>query len=255
MAQNRQKTAPSKDGAAVIVLLFPVGHIAKTNALFFQHLALFRDLPVRIGVQIGEIPICGIGGLNFGHISGVAFVQQGTVHTLPTDNKGILRCLGQQAVHMGKNLRPLHLIVWGGGQDQVAAALQGLAAGKGGKGLASQDDRMAGGQFFEPLQVGADIDQLVAALSDGPVFIYGNNEIHKNSLYGHRNLLIQRMGLIALQLHAGGGKVIEIRHRGVKGKFGCLVGVKKISVTERKIITEDGETIPIDDIYSVDVEG
>jgi len=31
--------------------------------------------------------------------------------------------------------------------------------------------------------------------------------------------------------------------------------IKKISVTERKIITEDGETIPIDDIYSVDVEG
>ena len=84
----------------------------------------------------------------------------------------------QQSLQAGKDLRPLGAEVRLPGEHQVPSSGQGPPAGERRQGPAAQDHRMGGGQGFEALEVRLEVGQLVPVPANGPVPVYGCDELH-----------------------------------------------------------------------------
>ena len=63
------------------------------------------------------------------------------------------------------------------GEDDVAAVLEGLAAGEGVEGLVAEDDGLADGEGAETLVVGRDAEQQRAVAADAPALGNADNSM------------------------------------------------------------------------------
>ena len=134
--------------------------------------------PLRPGIQVGEPGVGGEVRLQPGDVGGGAAVQKLPVDLPAADDKGVLRCLRQQGLQGGVDLRPLRPGGRVPGENQVPAALEGAAAGEGGQGPPAQDDGVAQGQGPEALQILRDVAKLVPVSADAPAPVGGHDDVH-----------------------------------------------------------------------------
>ena len=132
-----------------------------------------------IGVQIGEEGV-GVGvGKDLGDVHPRTQGEEQAVHALAADDGGLLSGsehrldggVGGLGVRGGE--------IGVGGQHDVAAAGQTLAAGQALQGLAAHQHGFALRQFTEALHVGGDVEQQVIILADAPILGYGGDGEHR----------------------------------------------------------------------------
>ena len=90
---------------------------------------------------------------------------------------------------------------------------------------------MPGGQLLEPLEVGGQMKQQPVISADAPLLIHSDDSIHgAPSLNGHRDLVLEGLGVVPLQREAVAGELIEIRHGRIDAELrrGTLVLLQQL---------------------------
>ena len=139
------------------------------EAVFLENLALGRDAPIGIVIEPGEKAV-GIGvGEDLGDADAVAAAEQGHIDACAADDNGIVAAEGGGFAEGVDDHRAgdVKLAVR---EDDVAAVLQGPAAGKGVERFAPKDDGLADGERLEALEVGGNAEQQRTVAADAPVF-------------------------------------------------------------------------------------
>ena len=134
---------------------------------------------MRVGIQIGEEGI-GLGlSKDLGDVYPFTQGEEQAVHAFAADDGGLLSG-GKQRLHrVDGDLRVRGGEIGVGGQHDVAAAGQTLAAGQALQGLAAHQHGLALRQFTEALHVGGDMEQQVIILADAPILGYGGDGEHR----------------------------------------------------------------------------
>lgn len=106
-------------------------------------------------------------GVDLGDVDAVAAGEERHVDAGTADDDGVVAAERGGCIERVGDLRAGDVEV-AVGEDDVAAVLEGLAAGEGVEGLVAEDDGLADGEGAETLVVGRDAEQQRAVAADAP---------------------------------------------------------------------------------------
>ena len=141
----------------------------KFETVFLKNFALGIDVPVGIVVEIGEEAVGVRVGVDLGDIDAVAAGEQRHVDAGTADDDGIVAAESGSLIKRVGDLRAGNVKV-AVGEDDVAAILEGAAAGEGVEGLVAENDGLADGERAETLVIVGNEEQQRAVAADAPAF-------------------------------------------------------------------------------------
>ena len=111
----------------------------KLEAVFLEHLALVLDAPVGAAVEAGKEAVSVRRGVYLGDADALAAVEQRHVDACAADDESVVPAEGDGLVKGVDDLRTGDAAL-AAGENDVAAVLEGLAAGEGVERFAPEDD-------------------------------------------------------------------------------------------------------------------